>query len=66
LSDLVKWTKGKFLGKSQHSVRNGLICLKGGDIDAEISAAPKAIKDPLRSFFDEPFFKDKVLVHVPQ
>jgi 16S rRNA (guanine527-N7)-methyltransferase len=66
LSDLVNWTKGKYLKKSQHSIRNGLICLKGGDISNELSLVPSATKIPVRNYFSEPFFADKFLVYVPQ
>src|SRR5579872_4667703 len=46
LSDLLQWTKGKYLPKDQNKIKNGLICLKGGDIDAEITRVKNAVKTP--------------------
>jgi 16S rRNA (guanine527-N7)-methyltransferase len=65
LSDLVKWTKGKYLSKHHNAVQNGLICLKGGDIDEELSIVKNAVKVPIANYFSGPFFADKFLVHVP-
>lgn len=63
LPDLLKWTKGKYLPKSRNKVRNGLICLKGGDIEAEISGAKGAQKIPVSGYFAEEYFKDKFIVY---
>ncbi len=66
LAELLSWTKGKYSAKHQHpGVRNGLICLKGGDIEAELSVVKAVRKVPLNSFFEEPFFTDKFLVYCP-
>ncbi len=66
LADLLSWTKGKYTAHDQLPVRNGLICLKGGDIDAEISVATKVQKVSLSRYYSEPFFSDKFLVYVEQ
>jgi 16S rRNA (guanine527-N7)-methyltransferase len=66
LQELVSWTKGKYLPKDLNSVKNGLICLKGGDIDTEISLVKNARKHPIAGYFDEDFFKDKFLVYSQQ
>lgn len=67
LADLLSWTKGKYSGKQGHTgLRNGLICLKGGDIDTELTAAKNALKKPLNDFFGEAFFTDKFLVYCAQ
>ncbi len=57
LSDLLNWTKGKHSSHDHHAIHNGLICLKGGDIDAEISVVKNTRKIPLSSFFQENFFR---------
>ncbi len=45
---------------------NGLICLKGGDLDEEIAATKrKVIRVPLSDYFSEDFFSTKELVFVP-
>ena len=66
LSELVTWTKGKYLPHDHHTVHNGLICLKGGDIDTEIALVKNARKYPVSTFFSEDFFKDKYLVYTEQ
>ncbi len=66
LSDLLSWTKGKYASHNHHTIHNGLICLKGGDIDTEISVVKNARKIPLTGFFQEDFFKDKFLVYCEQ
>lgn len=66
LADLLNWTKGKYSGKDQHSFKNGLICLKGGDITAELSVVKHVKKVPLNDYFAEESFADKYLVYTEQ
>lgn len=66
LSELLKWTTGKYSAHNHHEIRNGLICLKGGNIAEELSMVPKAKKTPLSDFYQEDFFKDKYVVYVRQ
>lgn len=63
LTDLLRWTKGKYLNKNQHPVRNGLICLKGGDIAAEIEGVKGVRKIPIADYFPEKVFEDKYIVY---
>lgn len=45
---------------------NGLICLKGGDLDDEIKSCKRAVFDePLSVYFNEPYFETKSLIYVP-
>ncbi len=51
-----------------NSLPNGLICLKGGDLDGEIQAVKKrgdVIEDDLSTHFAEDFFKTKKIVYMP-
>lgn len=66
LSELLQWTKGKYSAQDLHPVRNGLICLKGGNIEEELSVVPKAKKIPVANYFQEDFFKDKFVVYCEQ
>ncbi|HRG88036.1 MAG TPA: 16S rRNA (guanine(527)-N(7))-methyltransferase RsmG [Chitinophagales bacterium] len=66
LADLLNWTKGKYRGKDQHSIKNGLICLKGGDITEELSVVKHVKKVPLNHYFTEESFADKYLVYTEQ
>jgi len=67
LGDLWRWVS-PFLaeGKQSEELANGLICLKGGDLQKEIhesglDAEAWSVKD----IFDEPFFEEKYVVYVP-
>lgn len=43
---------------------NGLLCLKGGDLDMEIGASGVAVLDvPLSDYFSEEFFETKHLIY---
>lgn len=66
LSQLLTWTKGKYLPKDQNTFKNGLICLKGGDIEAELALVKNAKKFPISNYFNEEFFKDKFVVYTEQ
>ena len=66
LSELLNWTRGKYSSHDHHAVHNGLICLKGGDIEAELSVVKNAQKVPLTNLFPEEFFNDKFLVYCEQ
>ena len=48
---------------SLHSVKNGLIYLKGGDINAEIPNNCIIQKIPLNNMFKEPYFAEKAIVY---
>lgn len=48
-----------------NSMPNGLICLKGGSLDAEIGRARvKAIVEDVGSYFEEEYFQTKKIVYV--
>ena len=36
--DLVKWTRKKYINEQRHSIENGVIALKGGDLDQELAS----------------------------
>ena len=65
LSDLVKIIK-KNISKEQHNaLPNGLICLKGGNLEGELKPFKKTAEaDDLSMFFDEEYFKTKKIVYV--
>ena len=66
LTDLVKICR-KNVNKEQHNaLPNGIICLKGGDLNAEVQPFKKCV-DMIDLFdnFKEEFFKGKKVVYVP-
>jgi len=61
----VHWVKGKIAKTSNHELKNGILYLKGGDLQEELSDYRTAQIFPLKSFFDEEFFETKKVVYLP-
>lgn len=67
LTSLHGWIRNKIKQTSKHTLANGLLCLKGGNIQTEINELNALVKVfLLNDIFDEPFFETKKLVHVYQ
>jgi 16S rRNA (guanine527-N7)-methyltransferase len=66
LRELMRWSTTKFLPKHLNEKRNGLICLKGGDLTAEKAGIKIVESVPLSNYFGEEFFQDKSLIYVPK
>ena len=66
LPELVKIFR-KNIGKEQlNALPNGIICLKGGNIEGETQPFKKVVESTdLSSFFTEEYFKDKKVVYLP-
>lgn len=66
LPDMVKIVR-KNISKTQHNAMpNGIICLKGGNLQAEIQPFRKIIeKTELRTIFKEEWFKEKNIIYLP-
>ncbi len=66
LSDLVTLVRKNIAKRQQNSIPNGLICLKGGELEHEILPFKNvAEKYEISTFFKEEFFKTKKVVYVP-
>ena len=65
LALLVSWSRGKIAKKQINAIPNGLICLKGGDLNEELKVVNqyKEVYD-LKDYFTEEFFDTKKLVYV--
>lgn len=61
----VRWTKGKIAKDNNHERRNGILYLKGGDLEEELQDYRTAEVYELSSFFEEEFFDTKKLVYLP-
>jgi 16S rRNA (guanine527-N7)-methyltransferase len=60
------WVKNKFMKESFNELRNGLLCLKGGELEKEMGKFyNKASIYNLSDFFSEEFFETKKLVYYP-
>lgn len=66
LSDLVTLVKKNIAIRQQNAMPNGLICLKGGELEHEILPFKYvAEKYEISNFFNEDYFKTKKVVYVP-
>jgi 16S rRNA (guanine527-N7)-methyltransferase len=65
--ELVKWTKGKFARHYNHSLKNGILAWKGGDLTEELKAVSvkKPGLFPLKEYLQDDFFETKQIVHIP-
>lgn len=61
----VKWTRKKIAKKQNHTLKNGILYLKGGDLQEELQNFPKATIYDLSDYFEEDFFETKKVVHLP-
>ena len=66
LPDLVKIVR-KNISKTPHnSIANGILCLKGGNVESEIQPFRNVAKvTPLSNWFEEEWFKEKHLIYLP-
>lgn len=65
MDDFVKWTRKKVAKKQNHTLKNGILYLKGGDLSEELQNFPKATIYNLSDYFEEDFFETKKVVHIP-
>jgi 16S rRNA (guanine527-N7)-methyltransferase len=61
----VHWIKGKIKKESAHSIRNGILYLKGGDLKDELKDYRTAEIFDLTDYFKEDFFETKKMVYLP-
>lgn len=61
----VHWTKGKIAKEQKHSIRNGIIYLKGGDLEEELKDYKTIEIYNLSNYYEEDFFETKKLVYLP-
>jgi len=63
---IFKWVKKNIIPGGFNDIPNGLLALKGGDLDAELRPMKQEVRVfDLKAFFSEPFFDTKKLVHIP-
>ena len=66
MTDLVKVCKKNIAKTDKNALPNGLICLKGGDMQAELQPFKKYVTlYNLSEFFTEEYFKTKNAVYLP-
>lgn len=66
LGDLVRIIKKNISHEQKNPLPNGLICLKGGELENEVQAFRKYAEiDDLKNLFEEDFFETKKVVYLP-
>ena len=66
LPDLVKVVRKNVAKESRNALPNGIICLKGGDLQAEIQPFRRIVDvADLSSWFSEEWFKQKHAIYLP-
>lgn len=64
--DYLKLVGGKVDSKSSNSLQNGIIYLKGGDLNEELRKFKnKVVLYPISNYFKEDFFETKFIVYYP-
>lgn len=65
LADLVRLVRKNIASHQRNAMPNGLICLKGGELDREIMPLKsQTIITPLSDYYEEEFFQTKKVVYV--
>ena len=65
MQTLVSWVGKKVSGVHKPDRKNGLLCLKGGNIYAELKDFNELEVVDLNTYFEESFFESKKLVYLP-
>ena len=66
LPDLVKIVRKNISKTNRNAMGNGLICLKGGELQAEIQPFRKIVEvSPISNWFSEEWFKQKNIIYLP-
>jgi 16S rRNA (guanine527-N7)-methyltransferase len=69
LDRLLVWSQRLLKRKHIHAYPNGIIALKGGNLQGEIQVLPGDGRSyteifPIKDYFKEPFFEEKYIVYV--
>lgn len=65
LPQLAKIVRKNIANEQKNGLPNGLICLKGGDVTAEVHPFGENVDVyPLSRYFDEPFFETKKIIYL--
>lgn len=66
LREFYGWVHRKIKNKSRHDLFNGILYLKGGDLDAELAALKRSYSlYDLSDYFQEEYFQTKKVVFIP-
>lgn len=66
LPDMVKLVRRFISADNHNAIPNGLLCLKGGELEQEVARYHnQVLVDDISSYFKEDFFKTKKIVYLP-
>ena len=65
MPDFVSWINDKIKKQHKHTLKNGILYLKGGDLAEELKDFPNAALYDLAAIFDNEFFETKKVVYLP-
>ncbi len=66
LPEFVPWVRKNISKQHRNAIPNGIIYLKGGNLEGELRLFGKsAFVQDLSKYFEEEFFRTKKLVHIP-
>lgn len=61
----VHWIKGKIAKPQRHSIKNGIIYLKGGDLEDELKDYKTVQVYNISGYYEEDFYETKKIVYLP-
>lgn len=65
LPDLMKIVRKNISKEQKNTMMNGIICLKGGNVESEIQPFRRTAEvTPISTWFEEEWFKEKYLIYV--
>src|SRR6202012_205480 len=65
LKEFYPWVKGKFNKQSKNKLPNGILYLKGGDLEQEIAESGLTVQQfHLKDYFEEEFFETKQVFYI--
>lgn len=66
LGEFVPWVKNKISKSQYHPLRNGILYLKGGDLQKELFPFRHRVRTwEISDFFDEQYFQSKKVIYLP-
>lgn len=66
LGEFTRWVRGKVSDIHYHKLRNGILYLKGGDLDAELAPFKKKVRTwDISDYFSEEYFQTKKVIYLP-
>ena len=61
----VPWVKKNIRSTHKHSIKNGILYLKGGDLSSELKSFKSAKTFNISDYFNDSFFETKKIVYIP-